>query len=143
MNLAGMIYTIVIGPLKLLFELFFSITYYITGSQGISIIVLSILMNLLLLPLYDRADQIQEEENAIQKKMEKGIEHIKKTFKGDEQYLILSTYYRQNGYKPIYALRNSISLLLEIPFFIAAYDFLSNLQVLQGASFSLISDLER
>lgn len=57
--------------------------------------------------------------------------------------MILQTYYRQNHYKPTYVLRGAISLLLEIPFFIAAYRFLSNLQLLQGASFGPIHDLAR
>ena len=40
--------------------------------------------------------------------------------------------YRQNNYSPTNALRGSVSLLLEIPFFIAAYHFLSNLELLRG-----------
>ena len=39
--------------------------------------------------------------------------------------MILQTYYRQNHYKPTYVLRSAVSLFLEIPFFIAAYAFLS------------------
>ena len=55
--------------------------------------------------------------------------------------MMLNAYYRENNYSPLYALNGSISLLLEIPFFIAAYHFLSHLEVLRGASFSLIKDL--
>ena len=141
MNIGNLLYTIVIGPLKLLFEVIYTIAYYLTGSAGLSIIALSLVMNVLLLPLYSMADRIQEEENRIQKNLKKGVDHIKKVFKGDEQYMILNTYYRQNNYKPIYALRSSISLLLEIPFFIAAYDFLSNEYTVLAASFGPISNL--
>ena len=38
---------------------------------------------------------------------------------------LLQTYYRQNNYKPTYVLKGATSLFLEIPFFIAAYAFLS------------------
>ena len=141
MNLGSMIYTAFIGPLKLLFEVVYSIAYYVTGSAGLSIIALSLAMNILLLPLYKRADAVQEEENEIQKKLKPGVDHIKKAFKGDEQYMILSTYYRQNHYKPIYALRSSISLLLQIPFFIAAYAFLSNEYTVISAGFGPIESL--
>ena len=55
--------------------------------------------------------------------------------------MILQTYYRQHNYKPIYALRSSVSLLLQIPFFKAAYSFLSNVQAFKNASFGSISDL--
>ena len=141
MNIASALYTLIIGPLKLLFEVIYTLAYYVTGSAGLSIIALSLVMNVLLLPLYNMADALQEKENQIQLKLKKGVDHIKKSFKGDEQYMILNTYYRQNGYKPIYALRTSVSLLLEIPFFIAAYDFLSNEYTVLSASFGPISSL--
>ena len=136
--------SIVIGPLRLIFEFIFSISYKLTGSLGLSIVALSFVLNILLLPLYKKADEIQAEENEIQSKMKPDIDFIKKTFSGDEQLLLLQTYYRQHNYKPIYTLRSSISLLLQIPFFIAAYSFLSNLKLLEGASFgSVVSDLSK
>ena len=55
--------------------------------------------------------------------------------------MMLQTYYRQNNYNPLYSLRGIISLLLQIPFFIAAYQFLSTLQTLNGASFGIIKDM--
>ena len=140
MSIIDILDTVFIGPLRLLFDVVFTMSYYITGSAGISIFVLSMIINILLLPMYNRADQIQREENEIQSRTKPYTDHIKKVFKGDEQYMILNTYYRQNGYKPVYALRSSISLLLQIPFFIAAYSYLSNLQVLQNASFGPIRD---
>lgn len=135
------LYKVFIGPLELLLETVFSIAYRNTNSFGLSIICLSLVMNFLLLPLYNRADKIQEEENAIQKKLKKWSDHINKTFKGDERYMMQQTYYRQNNYKPIYAIRGLMPLVLEIPFFVAAYNYLSNLLVLNGSSFSRIYDL--
>jgi membrane protein insertase Oxa1/YidC/SpoIIIJ len=55
--------------------------------------------------------------------------------------MILSTYYKQNHYHPVYALRSTFGLFIQIPFFIAAYSYLSHLQTLQGASFFFITDL--
>lgn len=75
--------------------------------------------------------------------MEKGIAHIKKVFRGDEQFLMLQTYYRINHYHPIYILKSFIPLALQVPFFIAAYHFISNLDFLVGASFSPIIDLNK
>ena len=111
------------------------------NNQGLSIIVLSLTINTLVLPLYRRADKMQEEERELQLKLKDGAEHIKKTFKGDERMMMLQTYYRQNNYNPLYSLRGIISLLLQIPFFIAAYQFLSTLQTLNGASFGIIKDM--
>lgn len=113
------------------------------SNPGLVIIILSLLINILVLPLYKRADAMQEEERNMQARLRKGVEHIKKTFKGDERMMMLQTYYRQNNYKPVYVLRSSVSLLLQIPFFVAAYRFLSNLQLLNGASFGPIADLSK
>ena len=133
--------TIFISPLKLIFEIIFQFANGFLDNPGISIIVLSFLMNILVLPLYMRADAMQEEARDIENKLHKGVAHIKKTFSGDEKMMILQTYYRQNNYKPTDALKGSVSLLLEIPFFMAAYQFLSNLEILKGTSFGPIKDL--
>lgn len=133
--------TIFIGPLKLLFEIIFQYANSLIDHSGLSIICLSLAMNVLVLPLYRRADAMQEEARDIDAKLSKGVAHIKKSFSGDERMMILQTYYRQNNYKPTDALKGSVSLLLEIPFFMAAYQFLSHLDILKGASLGPITDL--
>jgi YidC/Oxa1 family membrane protein insertase len=87
------------------------------------------------------AENWQEVERNIQKKLASKIAKIKAVFSGDERYMILSTYYRQNHYHPVYAMRGTFGLLIQIPFFIAAYSYLSHLATLRGASFLFISDL--
>ena len=141
MKILTALYTLLIGPLELFFEVLYSIAYRIIGNPGLSIIFLSLAMNFLVLPLYMRADAMQNEQNEIEKKLQPWVKHIKKTFKGDECFMLLQTYYRQNNYKPTQILRGSVSLFLEIPFFIAAYRFLSDLELLNGVSFGPISNL--
>lgn len=141
MSFLDILYKILIGPLQLVFEIIFTIANQFIGHPGLAIIVLSLIMNFLVLPLYRRADALQEEERDIQAKLQDGVAHIKKTFTGDERMMMLQEYYRRNNYKPTDALHGSVSLLLEIPFFIAAYQFLSHLQVLQGVSLGPIRDL--
>ena len=135
------LYTMIIGPLELFFEIIFAVVNRVIENPGLSIIGVSLAMNFLLMPMYRQADAIQEEERQAEERMNHWVTHIKKTFTGDERYMMLQTYYRQNNYKPTYALRGSVSLLLEIPFFVAAYQFLSTLPVLQGVSFGPIADL--
>lgn len=133
--------TLLFKPLELLFEVIYTVAYRMIGNPGFTIIVLSLLMNFLVLPLYKRADAMQEEQRNTEMRLRKGVAHIKKTFRGDERMMMLQTYYRQNHYKPTYVLRGAVSLFLEIPFFIAAYRFLSGLQLLNGVSFGPIADL--
>jgi YidC/Oxa1 family membrane protein insertase len=87
------------------------------------------------------AEKWQDTERKIVKKLKPKITKIKAVFRGDEQYMILSTLYRQNHYHPVYALRSSFGILIQIPFFLAAYSFLSHLEALKGVSFLFIRDL--
>ena len=130
-----------IEPLKLLFEVVFYYAYKYSQSVAVSIIIISLVVNFLVLPLYKRADDLQAEERDIQAKMAPRLKKIKKTFKGDERFFMIQEYYRINHYKPIYALKSSVSLLLQIPFFIAAYSFLSELKLMQGLPMGPITDL--
>lgn len=133
--------SVLLRPLQLIFETVYMIAYKVTDNPGVPIIILSLFVNFLALPLYMRADAIQEEEHALESKLQRGVDHIKKTFVGDERMMMMQTYYRQNHYKPVYVLRSAVSLFLQIPFFIAAYRFLSGLELLRGASFGVISNL--
>ena len=132
---------LIIGPLIKLFEIVFSIAYAVFGNPLIVLIIMSVVVNLFALPLYRRADAIQDEENKKQSEMKPWLDHIKKTFKGDERYMMTTAYYRLKNYKTLSALRGSISLLLQVPFFIAAYQFLSNLAVLKTMSFWVFKNL--
>ena len=141
MSFLSSLYTLIITPLELLFEVIFTIANKVIGNEGLSIIFLSLAVNFLVLPLYKRADELQAEERDIQAVMAPHVKHIKKKFKGDERFFMLQEYYRINHYKPVYALKSSVSLLLQIPFFMAAYNLLSHMQSLQGMQFGILSDL--
>ena len=109
MSFFSIIDTILFKPLQLLFEVIYTLANRVITNPGAAIIVLSLLMNLLVLPLYKRADALQEEEKNTEQRLRRGVQHIKKVFKGDEKMMILQTYYRQNHYKPTYVLRGTSS----------------------------------
>lgn len=143
--MSSILYNIIIAPIELVVEIVFELLFFIVGrgeaGHGIAIIGVSVAISLLTLPLYRRADMVQQKERDTQQKLAYRVNRIKKTFKGDERFMMLQAYYRENGYNPLYTLCGSLSLLLQIPFFIAAYHFLSHLEVLRGASFGFIRDL--
>lgn len=141
MTFLSILETLLIGPLKLAFEIIYESAYRIVGHPGLAIIFLSLAMNILVLPLYRRADAMQEQARDREAKLHDGVAHIKKVFSGDERMMILRTYYRQNDYKYTDTLKGSVSLLLEIPFFLAAYQFLSKLEIIKGVSLGPITDL--
>lgn len=141
----SILYNIIISPLELIFEFVFVLMFRLVGrgeeNHAIAVIAVSLAISFLTLPLYLLADSMQKKERAVQLSMKSYIERIRGAFSGDERFMMLQAYYRERGYSPLHALKGSVSLLLEIPFFIAAYHFLSHLEVLNGASFGVISDL--
>lgn len=139
--MANFLYTLIIYPLTLIIETAYQVVYAIFDNVGFSVIGVSAAVSFLCLPLYIVAEKWQQIERDKQKQMEAGIDRIKKTFKGDEQYMILTTFYKQNHYHPMMALRSSFGLLIQVPFFMAAYTFLSSMPALQGQAFAFIRDM--
>ena len=141
MQFLSELYALIIGPIELVFEIIFSVLNKHIQISGVNIMLLSLVFSLIVLPLYMRADKIQEEAREKEDKLGPTIKHIKQYFKGDERFMILQTYYRQNDYSPLSVLKSSVSLMLQIPFFLAAYNMLHGNMYLEGASFGPISDL--
>jgi YidC/Oxa1 family membrane protein insertase len=135
------LHTLIIFPVIQLIELCYLFVYRVFGNPGIALLGVSLTVSVCTLPLYFAAEKYQQKERKLQRLLKPKIDKIKAVFKGDERYMMLSTYYRQNHYHPVYALRNTFGLLIQIPFFIAAYSYLSHLEMLRGASFMFIQDL--
>ena len=135
------LYTIIIYPIVFIIEFVFVFALELFKETGFAIICVSGVISVFCLPLYMIAEKWQTVERNLQKIFAPKIAKINAVFKGDERYMILSTFYRQNHYHPIYALRGSFGLLFQVPFFIAAYYYLSNLELLNGLSFLFIKDL--
>jgi len=141
MNLVDILYTVILYPLVQVIEIAFMLFDKLFGNTGIAIMGVSFVVTVLCLPLYIVAEKWQQLERDTQRRLKPGVDRIKAAFKGDEQYMILSTYYRQNHYHPMMALRSSFGLLIQVPFFMAAYSCLSSLPALQGQSFLFIRDM--
>ena len=136
------LYTLFIYPLESIIELIFLVAFKIFNENvGGAIVIVSLFVNIVTLPIYAAAEEWQNKERLLQKRLKNKIKDIKAVFKGDERYMILSAYYRQNNYHPLYSLRGMLGLLFQIPFFIAAYHFLSELALLQGSDFLFLCNL--
>ncbi|MDR2865459.1 MAG: membrane protein insertase YidC [Spirochaetaceae bacterium] len=143
MIVLNILYNLIIFPIEQIIEVSFMMFNRIFHTGAASLIGVSLAVSICTLPLYFVADAWQKIELAVQKKLKPGIDKINAAFKGDERYMMLSTFYRQNHYHPVYAMRGTAGLLIQIPFFIAAYHYLSHLPALQGASFLFLHNLGR
>lgn len=137
------LYTLFIAPLEFWMEKTLQWGFDHTQSWGWAIIVMSIVVSTVILPIYLKAEHWQEKERSIRKSFENDEAMIKRTFKGQERFAMITTMHRQAGYSPLLTLRSSIGFFLQIPFFFAAYHFLSHFEPLQGISFLGLSDLSK
>ncbi|GHT91551.1 membrane protein [Spirochaetia bacterium] len=138
----NILYTIIIYPLVQVIEICYLFAYRVFGHNStFAVCGVSVAVSVLTLPLYFIAEKYQQIERDTQKRLKTKIDKIKAVFTGDERFMLLSTYYRQNHYHPIYAMRSTLGLLIQIPFFIAAYSYLSNLEALKEAHFFSITNM--
>jgi len=57
------LYSFFIRPIELILEFIFSSVYKLTGNIGVSIIFVGLIMNILILPIYMRADKITKDNS--------------------------------------------------------------------------------
>lgn len=136
-------YSIAISPIEQFLHMILQFLYTLISNYGFSIILLSICVNLILLPVYMLAESLQSKELAIRNLMHSKLQEIKRVFRGQEQFMMTQTLYRIHNYHPIMGLRSMGSLLIQIPFFLAAYNLLKHFEPFAGLSFLFISDLQK
>ena len=133
----------IMAPFIYIIEQTLLFSYGLSGNYGASIILLSFVISLLLLPVFIFIEKSKKKDDIVKKKMQPLIDEIKRVYKGQERYYYIKTINRQHNYSAFKALIPILSLLLQIPFFIAAYQFLEHFEPLIGVSFWFIPDLSQ
>src|SRR5690554_3883747 len=137
------LYAIFIQPIEWGMGWVFTQSFDFLHSYGLAIILLSLVVNIALIPIYLISDSWQAQERAIQERMRSKLDEIKLAFAGQERFMMTRMLYKINHYHPLMAARSSIGLLIQIPFFFAAYQLLSNYDALNNVSFFIFSDLSK
>lgn len=112
------------------------ICHSVVKNWGVSIIILSVFLNILLFPLTLKSFKSMQKMHELHPQMEK----LKAQFKDNPQKLnkeIMELYKKYN----INPLGGCLPLLLQMPIFIALYQALTKSVDLRGASFLWIKDL--
>ena len=86
--------TVIIYPLTQIIEVSYVFFNRFFKNPGISVIGVSLAVTLLCLPLYIVAERWQQIQRNTEAKLKPRTDKIKQAFKGDEQYMMLNTYYR-------------------------------------------------
>jgi hypothetical protein len=116
--------------------------YAFSGNHGASIVFLSLTVNTILLPFYAIADRLKNNDRNEKEKMADELENIS-NYIGAEKYYYIREIYRRHGYHPLKALRVAVGFLIQVPFFVAAYQFLGDYGNFSGVGFLFIQDLSR
>ena len=114
------LYTLFIAPLEYWMHAALVWGYGKTANWGEAVLIMSLVVNFVILPIYMKAEKWQEDERALRKSFEDKEKMIKRTFKGQERFAMISTMQRQAGYSPLLTLRSSIGFFLQVPFCFAA-----------------------
>ncbi|MDR2708705.1 MAG: YidC/Oxa1 family membrane protein insertase, partial [Elusimicrobiota bacterium] len=129
--------------LQVFLEKIFLFFYCLTSSYGISILCLSLAVTGVLTPFYYLTGILENREKKMRQRLEPFIEKINLIKDSQVRHKQLQKLYASFKYLPIYSLRSLSSLLIQIPFFIAAYNFLSAFTGFDGVPFLIIPNLGR
>ena len=129
--------------LTLFLEKIFNYIYLLTEDYGFSLILLGMVVNIILLPVYIALEPWKRKSIVKLDGLNRQIKEIKKNDKGQERYFNIQAIYRRFKYHHINSLRMYMGLLVQIPFFIAAYRMLSHYSGIEGVPFLFISDLSK
>ena len=127
--------------LEKLLKQIFLFFYQLTNSYGISILLLSLAVTVIMLPLYVFAELLHRKERERKRSMQLDLNEIQGLKNKQEKYYYTKEIYRINNYKPYYALTGLIGIVVQVPFFIAAYSMLLENKLLEGISFGPIKNL--
>lgn len=108
---------------------------------GIALIVFSVFISILTIPLMKWAQKQRLVELQYQTVLEPQIKGIKTNYKGQAKSDALSALYKRYSYNPLFAARQSMQALVQVPVLIIAYIALESYLPLKGSSFLCFKDL--
>jgi len=145
-QLTGMLFAALWGWLRALcFGMLWLLTNIdgLVGNIGLSIILLSLAVKILMSPLTRIADGLQDSVNRTQALLQPHLDAIKREYKGEEAHERTLAAYKEHQVHPLYTLKSLAGFLIQIPVFIAAFDVLGENVALNQASFLWIGDLAK
>lgn len=108
---------------------------------GVTIILLSLLFKIFILPANVLLTRSQRKVSHIQARLAPELETIKVNFSGEEAHNKFMAAHKANGVTPFYNLKPLLLTLAPIPFWIAIFNVLGELNQIAGHSFMWITDL--
>ncbi|RAX55893.1 hypothetical protein CCY97_01995 [Helicobacter sp. 10-6591] len=143
MCMSEILYFIFVFPLEQSLDFTLQSLIKYLHSPALSIVAISILINVFLFKLFVFTDKKAHSYNDTKQKLDSRIKAWKSVYKGAKLHAFTKTLYRQNHYHPLYALIGLGGLALQIPFFIAMGLVISKSTIFENAQFLWITDLSK
>lgn len=115
----------------------------LTDSYGISIILLSLVVSIILLPLFLLIEKSQVKGRNKKALMQVELDKVSNLKNKQEKYFYTKEIYKKHHYNPYGSLIGLLGLLVQIPFFLAAYIMFEQFEPFVGLSFGPIADLSK
>jgi YidC/Oxa1 family membrane protein insertase len=131
----------ILWPLIAGLESLLALIHSVTGSYGVSIILLSILVSAVLLPVSAQARRMEAKDKERLDLMAPKLAEIRARYTGQERFEKTDEVYQEHGYHPIKSTVSLLPLLIQLPFLLAALFLLSDYPPIQGQPFLFIHDL--
>lgn len=109
--------------------------------HGYALLMMSLVVNLLTLPIMSWAKKVENKEREKQFKVKQEVIAVKKQYKGEEAFRKIDAIYKKYHYSALLAFRADLSIFLQIPIFVAAITTLDNNPVFNNVSFLMIDNL--
>ena len=113
----------------------------ITSDWGLTIVIYSILLKILLIPLSIYTVRLQRVVSQQQAALYPVVQEIKSEHKGEEAHKLIMKAHKDLGISPFYALKPAVALLIQIPILIATFNALGEMSQFRDQSFLWVHDL--
>ncbi|MFK7863750.1 MAG: YidC/Oxa1 family membrane protein insertase [Pseudohongiellaceae bacterium] len=136
-----MLYTLTLYPIELVLEVFLVILAGVTNSYFFGIVLLAILVRLATRPLETLTVKAVSNQAEIETVLKPQLAQIKHQLAGAARHEATIRLYKRYSYHPVFAVRSLLGVLVQLPFFIAAFYMLSGFERLADASIPLFGNL--
>lgn len=135
----SMILSPIVWAMGKILELFIQLT----GSPGISVILLALFFTSILIPIQKYGRRIEDRVRVKMKKVTDDLAPYKGKLKGEALFNQTEEIYKKHSYHPIHSVGLGMSFIVLLPILISAILLLGSHPMLQGESFLFVSDLSK
>ncbi len=126
MHVASLLDQVFLHPLELIYTWISLRLFASTESIPLTLVGLSIVLNLILLPVYYQMETAGRSSAKLQEEVDREVARMKAHFKGRERYYYIKAVHRQFGYRPLSSVLRSGDLFLQILIFATVFRFIAD-----------------